>query len=504
MTIGKKLTLAVGALMTVLVVLSVTSLQAIRSLRDSYDTAADKTARKIVLADTLNLAKSDMLAAQRGMLMFAFAGDQAHAESGKQAFQTNQEIFRKALEELRPMLVSEEGKRLTEQVAADYAAWLPAFQEIDRLRQAGQLQKAINFAVANVVPLYQKLEPEAARITAQEQELLDKDQQANTAQAAQSTWMTIILICLALGTGAVTLAVVRGISGILRKTAAELEQGAEQVAAAASQVSSASQSLAQGASEQAASLEETSASSEQIHSMARSNSENSRTAAELVTRSQQKFVTTNRSLEEMVSAMTEISASSDKISRIIKVIDEIAFQTNILALNAAVEAARAGEAGMGFAVVADEVRSLAQRCAQAASDTATLIEESIMRSTGGKTKVDQVADAIRSVTEDSTRIKTLVEEVNVGGQQQARGIEEISKAISQMEQVTQTTAASAEESAAAAEQLTAQSEELKHVVGYLTSMVGGGEVVHTLNRRPVSRKPATRDAQEHNEELWHR
>ena len=142
-------------------------------------------------------------------------------------------------------------------------------------------------------------------------------------------------------------------------------------------------------------------------------------------------------------------------------IDEIAFQTNILALNAAVEAARAGEAGMGFAVVADEVRNLAQRCAQAAKDTASLIEESIAKSNDGKSKVDQVAAAIREITEESTTIKTLVDEVNLGSQEQARGMEQIGKAITQMEQVTQKTAANAEESASAAEELNAQSESLE-------------------------------------------
>jgi methyl-accepting chemotaxis protein/methyl-accepting chemotaxis protein-1 (serine sensor receptor) len=206
--------------------------------------------------------------------------------------------------------------------------------------------------------------------------------------------------------------------------------------------------------------------------MARKNSENSHGAAQLVTQSQQKFVETHQSLSHMVVAMSEIKAHSDKIGKIIKVIDEIAFQTNILALNAAVEAARAGEAGMGFAVVADEVRNLAQRCAQAAKDTAALIEESIAKSSDGQEKVDQVVTAIRAITEASDRVKTLVDEVNVGGQEQATGIEQIGKAIIQMERVTQQTAANAEESASAAEELNAQSETVKALVARLTAMVG--------------------------------
>ena len=159
-------------------------------------------------------------------------------------------------------------------------------------------------------------------------------------------------------------------------------------------------------------------------------------------------------------------------------IDEIAFQTNILALNAAVEAARAGGAGMGFAVVADEVRNLSQRCAQAARDTAALIEESIVKSQDGKVKVDQVAAAIRTITEEFGKVKILVEEVNQGSQEQTRGIEEVAKAVLQMQQVTQTTAAGAEESAAAAEELNAQSATLKNVVERLTAMMGSGQAAN--------------------------
>ena len=216
--------------------------------------------------------------------------------------------------------------------------------------------------------------------------------------------------------------------------------------------------------------------------MAQRNTENSSLAANLVARSQSKFGEANRSLDGMVTAMGEIGSSSDKISKIIKVIDEIAFQTNILALNAAVEAARAGEAGMGFAVVADEVRNLAQRCAQAAKDTALLIDESIAKSKDGKHKVDGVAGAIHSITRESGKIRELVEQVNQGSQEQARGISRVGQAIGQISQVTQSTAAAAEQGAAAAQELTAQSETLIGIVERLTTLTGGG------TERMVSRR----------------
>jgi methyl-accepting chemotaxis protein/methyl-accepting chemotaxis protein-1 (serine sensor receptor) len=305
--------------------------------------------------------------------------------------------------------------------------------------------------------------------------------------------LSIFLIVLAFAAGAGVVWVVRGINVLLEGSIAELNDGAEQVATAAGQVSSSSQSLAQGASQQAASLEETSASSEEINSMARRNTDNSRSTAELLARSQEKVSQANRYLEDMVVSMDLITDSSGKISKIIKVIDEIAFQTNILALNAAVEAARAGEAGMGFAVVADEVRSLAQRSAQAAKDTAALIEDSITRSGEGKVKVDQVALAIRAVTEDSAKVKVMVDEVSLGSEEQSRGIDQIGRAITQMEQVTQTNAASAEESAAAAEELSAQSETLKDVIARLHEMVGGNGNAPSASLRSTRRpKPAVK------------
>ncbi|HXM44567.1 MAG TPA: methyl-accepting chemotaxis protein [Bryobacteraceae bacterium] len=305
----------------------------------------------------------------------------------------------------------------------------------------------------------------------------------------RSILLTMLILCTFCGAGA-AFVVIRSMNKALRQALPELFEGANQVASAADQVSSSSQSLAQGSSEQAASLEETSASSEQIGSMARKNSENSRAAAGLVTQSQQKFVETNQSLEQMVVAMGEITTQSDKISKIIKVIDEIAFQTNILALNAAVEAARAGEAGMGFAVVADEVRNLAQRCAQAARDTASLIEDSIAKSHDGKAKVDRVAVAIRTITVESGKVKVLVDEVSLGGEEQARGIEQIGKAMVQMEQVTQRTAANAEEGASAAEELNAQSESLKEIVAKLTAMVGGSGDSEAPSRPAYRSRPA--------------
>jgi methyl-accepting chemotaxis protein/methyl-accepting chemotaxis protein-1 (serine sensor receptor) len=268
--------------------------------------------------------------------------------------------------------------------------------------------------------------------------------------------------------------VTRNISRSLGKVTEDLGESAHRVADAASQVSGSAQSLAQGASQQAASLEETSASSEQINAMASQNRSSSSAAADNMAEVSEHVGGANRNLEEMLISMDEINSSSEKISRIIKAIDEIAFQTNILALNAAVEAARAGESGLGFAVVADEVRNLSQRCAQAAQDTEELIRDSVAKSSEGRAKVGQVATAVRSITESSVKVMGLVDEVKRGSVEQARGIEQVAKAIAQMERVTQATAASAEQSASASEELRGQSEALQAIVVRLDSMVHGG------------------------------
>jgi methyl-accepting chemotaxis protein len=270
--------------------------------------------------------------------------------------------------------------------------------------------------------------------------------------------------------------VIRGITRTLRVTAAELSDGAQQVASASSQVSGASQSLSQGATEQAASLEQTSASMEEMASMTRRNAENSQQAAAMMAETERLVHGANDALEDMVSSMAAIKSSSDRVAKIIKTIDEIAFQTNILALNAAVEAARAGEAGMGFAVVADEVRALAHRSAQAARDTAGLIEESIGKANEGQQKVHLVTGAIASITASTVRAKSLVDEVSEASRQQAQGIDQVSQAVAEMEQVTQRTAATAEESAAAGEELNAQAESSMQAVGRLMALVGGRRI----------------------------
>jgi methyl-accepting chemotaxis protein len=474
MTVGKKLLLSFGAAMVLTLAGGAFALSAIGNIGGVNDKLVKVTARKRFLASDISAATEAILAAERGILVRAFMKDKATMEQYHQDFQESAGRAKKMLDEFATLSETAEDHRLIGEIGSALEQIRQGHDGFWSQASSDQIEAATETYKTKTNPAIKQAAKMAAALSAHQNELMLKSAQEAQDVEARSKWIQLLMAVFSLLVAGVAVFIVRQINSSLRQVVTELSQGAGQVSSAASQVSSSSQMLAQGSSEQAASLEETSASTEEINSMARKNSENSRSAADVVTQSQEKFVQTDRLLEQMVSAMGEIGTQSGKISKIIQVIDEIAFQTNILALNAAVEAARAGEAGMGFAVVADEVRNLAQRCAQAARDTAGLIEESIAKSRDGKVKVDQVATAIRTITEESARVKMLVDDVNLGSQEQERGIEQIGKAISQMEHVTQETAANAEESASAAEELNAQSETLKGIMNRLNAMVGAG------------------------------
>jgi len=274
----------------------------------------------------------------------------------------------------------------------------------------------------------------------------------------------------------------------LDESMVQVALASEQVASAAGQISSGSQTLSQGASEQASSLEEVSSSLQEMASMTKRNAENAKEARSF---SEGALSTAEQGMESMrrlSGAMDKIKESSDSTAKIVKTIDEIAFQTNLLALNAAVEAARAGDAGKGFAVVAEEVRNLAMRSADAAKNTANLIQESVKNAEGGVAINQEVLKNLNEINGQVKKVSGVMAEIAAASEQQSQGVDQVNTAVEQMNQVTQQVAANAEESASAAEELSGQAEEMKSMVGAFRLSNTSAGITRTS---PPVRKPTT-------------
>ena len=489
LTIGKKLTLGVAAFIACMAVLGVTSLRVISSLGGSLDTAVNRTSKKMdLLAETREAFEDLKGVSLRAQVSYAIVELQRGSASGARTcvschapasidetvrdIEAGREAVKQHTQELRRLISDEPSRKSLDSLDAGAAQWVDYTKEYLALANGNRFEDAHVVLRDKMFPLREAMETAAKLLTQKGREELSASNRQARTDIAGSRWAVFTVIGINLLVAAVLLWVVFRITATLRRVASDIGSGSADIAAAAAEVSSSSQSLAQGASEQAASLQETSAAGEEISSMARKNAANLRLAADLTTESQQEFARTTQALAQMVTAMDEINAQSGKISKIIKEIDDIAFQTNILALNAAVEAARAGEAGTGFAVVAEEVRNLAQRSAKAAQHTAGLIGESIAKSNDGKIKLDFVATMVASITGSAGKIRNLVDEVKVANDEQSRGTDQVARAIGEMDKVTQTTAANAEEGAASAAELNAHSETLKTIVERLTSLVG--------------------------------
>jgi methyl-accepting chemotaxis protein len=472
MSLTRKLLIGFGIMVAVVLVISAAALVITRDLSVDLERAADITARSQYLAGEVDTSAADMIGTERAAMLAAMLGQKDLAVEYQQKFAQKASTLQSALAELHKTASNQEAVSLLGPLDQQTVAVLKAHEELQRAVSNAQLDAALSVFAQKVAPSLERIGQQASALVEHQNRDLQATSAATGAKSSRSMAVTIGLALLALATGGGVFWLVLNTNRSLLHLSTALAESAQQVAGAAAQVSGASQSLAQGASEQAASLEETSASTEEIASITRQNADHALQVAGLMQQSAAGADEVNQMLDRMVEKMKEIDGSSHKIARIIKVIDEIAFQTNILALNAAVEAARAGEAGLGFAVVADEVRNLAQRSAQAARDTAGLIEESIATSRDGTGRLDHMAGAVRAMTESSLRVKSLVDEVNQGSQEQSRGMNQISRAILNMEQVTQKTAASAQESAAAGTELNNYAASLSTLVQEMREMVG--------------------------------
>jgi methyl-accepting chemotaxis protein len=500
LTFGTKLAASIGLLACLLGAITLSELATVASTQRSLERTGNGMIRTLVLADSLNTLQSEMGTAQRGLILALYAKDPALAAQARQFFGERRAQFQRDLAEVRAVAPASLAGRLPGEIAAGLDTWLPAYEELERLAAGGDPDAAARVLTERIHAPQLEIGTRCAELARLTREALAADRRENSDRFAANRWLILALMGLSLPVVGAALFVVRGTTLRLRGIATELAEGVGQIASASEQVATASQSLAQGASEQTASLQETSASTAEITSIAGKSTHNTLAAAGMMTAAEGIVSGANQHLNEMMKSMQDIRGSSDKIARIIKVIDGIAFQTNILALNAAVEAARAGEAGMGFAVVADEVRNLAQRSAQAARDTALLIEDSIAKAADGGVKLDEVAASIAQITANAGEAKVLVDEIHAGSQEQQRGIEQIGAAVTQMEQVTQRSASSAEESAAAGHELAAQGQSLQTLVSRLRDLVGhdggqpeaavGGAALRSAPAHPME---ATRD-----------
>jgi methyl-accepting chemotaxis protein/methyl-accepting chemotaxis protein-1 (serine sensor receptor) len=473
MSLTKKLTLAFSSLALALAILSAVMLSGFLSMKGALEQIAYHTGEKQFLAARFEADVQSMRASQRGMELYTVGKNPKKVADAKQKYQDRMAQAREELQHIESLGVSREEADLINQSRSGLQEVEQYVSEIIRFCDAGDGDGAAALSASKTVSPFELAAKPALKLVDEEDKLLRSTQQDAIQAMNRNLLIAFVLVVLGVAAGVAAFFTIRKATVTLRRTAHTLFEGAEQVASAAEQVSNSSQALAQGASEQAAAIEETSASSLEVSAMTEKNSENTTAAAENMTHVSKQVVVSNESLRQMVVSMREINQSSESISKIMKVIDDIAFQTNILALNAAVESARAGEAGLGFAVVADEVRNLAQRCAQAAKDTSNLIQESISKANEGTRRLGQVEQSITALTGHSEKVKILVEEVLAASHEQTRGLQQITHAINQMELVSQTTAASAEQGAAAGEQLNAQSDTLKGISVELLTLVNG-------------------------------
>jgi methyl-accepting chemotaxis protein len=490
-TISRRIILGFTAVLLITAGLGVFALWQLRGLSEDLSVLADNTLPSVLLLNEASALSRENIA--RAQQLVLADSEEQRARTGQQIATTRDrinELFR----QYEPLVSDSEDRRLFEDAKQARAKVAEVRDRLLEISRQGKTEEQRKWLMDTVVPAYEaSIRTLQANVEYNSRLGMTAGAEGKASARSSIRLINVALIVAILVNAGLAWQVSRSTNNVLQSLSANLDQGSIQTAAAARQVSAASQTLSAGSSEQAASVEETSSSLEEMSTMIRTTSDNAQKAKQLAGEARAVAQAGSRTMVEMTQAMAAIDASSAEVAKIVKNIDEIAFQTNILALNAAVEAARAGEAGAGFAVVADEVRSLAQRSAAAAKETADKIEAAIASSRQGSRSCTRVDESLTQIAEKVSGTDALVAEIATAAKEQAQGIEQINLAIAQMDKVTQSNSASAEESASAAEELDAQAESLKDMVGQLRKLVGGKiqEQTSTPPAAPSSRSRYT-------------
>ncbi|HKJ00220.1 MAG TPA: methyl-accepting chemotaxis protein [bacterium] len=492
LTLAKKITALVAMFMLAIAGLSAFTLYSMFQVGQSLNKVADQD---LVLNDALThaaLAQRDQSLSLERTARFAELmeqgrqGAKSNFDSNLKKFADNGKDLRGRLDKAEEIAVGLESDASTNADRQRYENDVTRIKKLDsqHTEYTQHAQKLIDSYRTNNTAEREGLRNDLdaavtsleSSISKMEQDVTsDTNDSVNQVQTEETdtTWVILIVSAIVFVVGILlSWIIIRSITRPVSEAVHGLSMASSQISSAAEQLASSSQSLADASSEQASSLEETSSTMEEMASMIAQNAERSSQADELATRARGLADEAAKAMKRMSGAIQEIKQSSDKTALIIKTIDEIAFQTNLLSLNAAVEAARAGEAGRGFAVVAEEVRNLALRSADAAKNTSELIEESKSRSDSGVVVATDVEKTLNEVTSVIEQVGDLVQHISKASGEQSAGVEQITSAVAELDQTTQTNAANAEETASSSEELASQATELAAMIGKLSAIIG--------------------------------